>query len=228
MNPEAVLACHDVTRQFQMADQVVTVLRGVNLVVLPGEMVSIVGTSGSGKTTLLNLLAGLDDPTTGEVAMVGEVISKLSANKRAALRNRCLGFVFQFHHLLPEFSALENVLMPCRINGKPSQSDLDYGRQLLSDVGLAARLHHRPAELSGGERQRVALARALIHKPAFLLLDEPTGNLDEASAEGVQQLITRLNATTQASFISVTHNLEWARQHGVQYRLIKGQLERIG
>jgi lipoprotein-releasing system ATP-binding protein len=227
MSLDVVLACHDVHRSFSLIQEKVEVLKSISFELHRGEMASIVGTSGSGKTTLLNLLAGLDDPTDGRVEMVGQNVSKLSDKNRAKLRNQHMGFVFQFHHLLPEFSALDNVLMPCRINGAISTEQLQYAEHLLTEVGLANRQTHRPAELSGGERQRVAIARSLIQKPDFVLMDEPTGNLDEDTSEQVQNLITDLNQKLQSSFLVVTHNQEWARQLPIQFKLTKGHLTKI-
>ncbi|MEJ2044229.1 MAG: ABC transporter ATP-binding protein [Reinekea sp.] len=227
MSLKAVLECKDVGRQFKIGSETVVVLENIDLCINQGEMASIVGASGSGKTTLLNLLAGLDNPSHGEVSMVGQPLRQLNDRKRAALRNGHMGFVFQFHHLLPEFSALENVLMPCRINGYITNEQRDRAKELLDNVGLGQRIQHRPSELSGGERQRVAIARALINRPDFILMDEPTGNLDEATSESVQRLITRLNDSFDTSFIVVTHNQEWARQHPVQFKLSKGKLDKI-
>lgn len=227
MSLKTVLACRNVSRDFEIAQEKVHVLKNIEFEAFAGQMISIVGSSGSGKTTLLNILAGLDDPSVGEVEMAGHTVAQLSDKHRASLRNQSMGFVFQFHHLLPEFSALDNVLMPCRINGKVSADQREYAVYLLTEVGLSNRINHRPAELSGGERQRVALARALINKPDFLLMDEPTGNLDEDTSESVQTLIQQLNKTTGATFITVTHNQDWANQHPVQYRLAKGSLTKI-
>lgn len=224
MSHEFVLSCHDVSRSFKLGRDEVHVLKNIHLDVKQSDMVSIVGTSGSGKTTLLNLLAGLDDPTTGTVTMAGHQLSSLGDKQRAQLRNQQMGFVFQFHHLLPEFSALDNVLMPFRIQGKVSTEDRQYAESLLDQVGLGSRMKHRPGELSGGERQRVAVARSLVRKPAFVLMDEPTGNLDESTSESIQDLIIALNREVQSSFIIVTHNTEWAKQMPVQFKLTKGCL----
>lgn len=225
MSLKSVLECRKVNRSFLLGDEEIHVLIDIDLDIKAGQMVSIAGTSGSGKTTLLNVLAGLDIPNQGDVLMVDQSLSALSDRERARLRNQNLGFVFQFHHLLPEFSALENVLMPCRINGKLSQQQTDYAKHLLERVGLAARIAHRPGELSGGERQRVAIARALIHRPAVLLMDEPTGNLDEGNSEQVQILIEELNKEFNSSFVVVTHNLVWAKRMAVQYQIRKGRIE---
>lgn len=211
MNPE-VLSCRQVSRRFQLGPQTVQVLHEIDFQVEPAELVSIVGSSGSGKTTLLNLLAGLDSPSDGEVFMAGQPLSKLSDRARAKLRNEHMGFVFQFHHLLPEFTALENVVLPQVIGGQYSRDSEQRAADLLARVGLGDRAAHRPAELSGGERQRVAIARALINNPRVVLMDEPTGNLDDATSEQVHELILELNRQSDASFIVVTHNQEWARQ----------------
>lgn len=227
MSLDTVLKCENVSRSFKLVNETVDVLKDISFEVHRGTMASIVGASGSGKTTLLNLLAGLDDPTSGSVQMIGKDILSLSDKQRASLRNKHMGFVFQFHHLLPEFSAIDNVLMPCRINGRLLKADQEYAQELLEQVGLKDRIIHRPAELSGGERQRVAIARALIRKPDFVLMDEPTGNLDEETSEQVQDLIVNLNKQLDSSFIVVTHNQEWARELANQFKLTKGHLTKI-
>lgn len=227
MSRETVLSCQHVSRSFKLINETVDVLKDIDFSIHRGEMASIVGASGSGKTTLLNLLAGLDDPSDGKVLMVERDVQSLSDRERARLRNQHMGFVFQFHHLLPEFSALDNVLMPCRIKGRISKAETEYAKELLNKVGLSDRVIHRPAELSGGERQRVAIARALIRQPDFVLMDEPTGNLDEETSEQVHNLIVDLNKTFDSSFIVVTHNQEWAKQHPVQFKLTKGQLNQL-
>jgi len=211
MNPE-VLSCRQVSRRFQLGPQTVEVLHEIDFQVQPAELVSIVGSSGSGKTTLLNLLAGLDSPSDGEVSMAGHTLNSLNDRARAKLRNEHMGFVFQFHHLLPEFSALENVVLPQIIGGQYSRESDQRAADLLDRVGLGDRASHRPAELSGGERQRVAIARALINNPRVVLMDEPTGNLDDATSEQVHELILELNRQSDASFVIVTHNQDWARQ----------------
>ena len=227
MSHESVLKCNSVSRHFDLINETVEVLNDISFDVKKGDLASIVGTSGSGKTTLLNIMAGLDDPSEGDVVMVGQPIKGMSDKDRAALRNKHMGFVFQFHHLLPEFSALDNVLMPCHINGKVSKEERQYAEHLLTQVGLKDRVLHRPAELSGGERQRVAIARALVRKPAFVLMDEPTGNLDEETSEQVQGVIKDLNDSLNVSFVVVTHNQEWAKSHPVQFKLTKGRLNSI-
>jgi len=227
MSPKSVLTCQAVSRHFDLIGETVDVLNDIDFNVEQGQMVAIVGTSGSGKTTLLNLLAGLDDPSSGSIEMVQQDFSQLSDKKRANLRNQHMGFVFQFHHLLPEFSALDNVLMPWRIHGKVSPEARQYAEELLTLVGLGERMRHRPAEMSGGERQRVAIARALVKNPDVVLMDEPTGNLDESTSESIQQLIETLNRDLSVSFVIVTHNQEWANRLPNQYRLTKGHLTKI-
>ncbi|MHA7878298.1 MAG: ABC transporter ATP-binding protein [Saccharospirillum sp.] len=224
MSREEVLSCRSVSRSFQLGPQPVHVLNDVDFAIHTGELVSIVGSSGSGKTTLLNLLAGLDQPSVGDVFMAGQALTRLSDRARAALRNRHMGFVFQFHHLLPEFSAEENVLLPRAIAGQSSVAARAQARELLDRVGLADRARHRPAELSGGERQRVAIARALINQPRVVLMDEPTGNLDDATSEQVHALILELNRDCDASFVVVTHNQEWAQQMPHRFRLKQGRM----
>jgi lipoprotein-releasing system ATP-binding protein len=208
----AVLQCRDLTKSFDQGEQRVEVLRGISLDIHKGETLAIVGASGSGKSTLLHILGGLDAPTSGEVSLLGERMDQQSAVAQGARRNEALGFVYQFHHLLGEFTALENVAMPLWIGaqlGKRVLTDAEIRRaaaDMLGEVGLSHRLTHKPGELSGGERQRVAVARALVTRPACVLADEPTGNLDRATADGVFDLILRLNAKIGTALVMVTHD----------------------
>jgi lipoprotein-releasing system ATP-binding protein len=207
------------------AGAVLQVIKNIDLEISEGEKLAIIGVSGSGKSTLLNLLGGLDDPTQGTVTLCGKQWSQLSPTDRAAWRNQHIGFVYQFHHLLNEFSALENVSLPNLISGKTPSEAQQEAVQLLTKVGLSDRLHHRPAELSGGERQRVAIARALACKPSLVLMDEPTGNLDPKTAEAVLDLLIELNKDLGISLVVVTHDPLIAQRMDRTVRLEEGMLE---
>lgn len=203
---EIVLECRNLSKTYSIGPQTLQILLDVNLRVHAGEQIAIVGSSGSGKTTLLNLLGGLDLPSAGEVRVASQNLAEVDETERGRLRNKYLGFVYQFHHLLGEFSALENVAMPLLIAGLDAKSAAQRSQAILERVGLAARVEHKPAELSGGERQRVAIARALVTEPKCVLLDEPTGNLDRHTAEDIQALMRELNQQLNISFIVVTHD----------------------
>jgi len=203
---DPVLDCRNVVRRFNEGSSTLTVLHGVDLRIQPAECVAIIGASGSGKTTLLQILGGLDEPNEGEVFINGEAMHGRDEAAKGDLRNRNVGFVYQFHHLLPEFSAEENVAMPLMIRGQARATAIAEARDLLGRVGLGERLHHKPGELSGGERQRAAVARALITRPRLVLADEPTGNLDAGNGEHVLQLMLELNREFETSLIIVTHD----------------------
>ncbi len=227
MSQKAILSCRSLGKSYEEGPESVEVLANLQLELFPGERVAIVGTSGSGKSTLLNLLGGLDTPTKGSVWLAGEELSALSEKGRGQLRNRALGFVYQFHHLLPEFTALENVCMPLLIGKTPIPEARQRATALLERVGLAHRLEHKPAELSGGERQRVAIARALVNKPGLVMLDEPTGNLDSHTAQGIQDLMLELSTSMRTAFLVVTHDMNLARQMDRVLHLQEGCLTPI-
>lgn len=222
--PASVLACHSLTKTFIQGDARVEVLRGVDFSVAAGERIAIIGASGSGKTTLLQLLGGLDLPTSGEVLIAGQKVSDLSDAARGTLRNRAVGFVYQFHHLLPEFNALENVAMPLLVRRVPVSEAKAQARALLERVGLGARLDHRPGQLSGGERQRAAVARALVTRPQVVLADEPTGNLDGVNAAQVFDLMLELNRESGTALVIVTHAPELAARMQKVFKLEAGRL----
>jgi lipoprotein-releasing system ATP-binding protein len=224
MTSNVVLACRGIRKIYTEGPQRLEVLTDVNLQVHAGERVAIVGASGSGKTTLLNMLGGLDEVSDGEVMIEGREFSTLSEVERGRLRNRKLGFVYQLHHLLDEFTALENVAMPLLIGGEKAVTARQLAADMLAGVGLAQRLEHKPAELSGGERQRVAIARALVTEPACVLMDEPTGNLDPATALSVQELMVSLNRSLGTCFVIVTHDHQFAGQMDRTLELHEGRL----
>lgn len=225
---KAVLTCSGIEKSYQEADRPIHILKSIELTVQAGERLAIVGSSGSGKSTLLNILGGLDRPDSGEVCVDGQLLYRVKERQRSSLRNRKLGFVYQFHHLLHEFTALENVAMPLLIAGESGNTASERAAVLLERVGLGHRVRHKPAQLSGGERQRVAIARALVNEPACVLMDEPTGNLDRHTAEDVRNYLNELNATLDTAFVIVTHDLQLAGQMGRTLELVDGKLGEYG
>ncbi|MGB5354098.1 MAG: lipoprotein-releasing ABC transporter ATP-binding protein LolD [Woeseia sp.] len=221
---EKVLVCRNVIRRFREGGATLEVLSGVNLEVAPGERMAIIGASGSGKTTLLQIMGGLDEPTSGEVIVGGQAMAHANEREKGLLRNKYLGFVYQFHHLLPEFTAAENVAMPLMIRRMARDEALTRAGNLLERVGLGQRLSHKPGEMSGGERQRAAVARALITEPKLVLADEPTGNLDSANGEQVLNLMLELNRELKTSLIIVTHDHDIAARMDRVLTLDDGKL----
>ena len=214
-------------KRYLQGSNAIHILRGIDVDIERGERVAITGLSGSGKSTLLHLLGGLDTPDEGTIAINGKNINELGEAEQCALRNSALGFVYQFHHLLSEFSAEENVAMPLLIGGEKKAAAMKMARDMLASVGLTQRAEHKPSQLSGGERQRVAIARALVTRPQCVLADEPTGNLDEETAEQVNELMVGLSTALNISFVIVTHNLDLAARMDRQYRLHNGLLEAV-
>ncbi len=219
---KAIIQSKDLQKTYAGLD--VAVLNGIDLEVNVGEQVAIVGTSGSGKSTLLHLLGGLDDPTAGEVSVLGQSLAKMNETMRGELRNRSLGFVYQFHHLLPEFTTLENVAMPLLIRRVLREEAMESAAEILQKVGMSHRMMHMPGELSGGERQRAAVARALVTKPKCILADEPTGNLDRYTAHAVFDLLLEINEVNKVALVVVTHDLELSAKLKRQYKLVDGKL----
>ena len=219
-----VLRCSGVTRSYQIGPERLDILNGVDLELSRGEMISIMGASGAGKSTLLNLLGALDKPDEGNIELAGQNLSQLTETQAANLRNKHLGFVFQFHHLLPEFTAAENLAMPLLLRGEKKRESLKKAEDMLNQLGLERRGSHKPSELSGGERQRVAIARALIGHPDVLLMDEPTGNLDNRNAARVLELIHRLNEDFGVALVLVTHDSQIAAQMERSLELVDGRL----
>ena len=227
MSDSSLLELQNVSFAYGEGDNLISVLENVNFSVLPGQRLALLGRSGSGKSTLMNILAGLLLPEQGSVVWHGTDITRLSDAKRVALRRQTIGVVYQFHHLLPEFSAEENVMLPAMLSGQSVAASTRLAHRLLAQVGLEHRVGHRPGELSGGERQRVAIARALAGNPKVLLMDEPTGNLDEATADQVLSMLVDLSKATETSLVIVTHDRRVAAQTDQQFELYRGQLQSV-
>ncbi len=224
MSNAEVLTCRQLAKRYLDGNREIEVLKSIDLTISAGESVSIVGASGSGKSTLLHLLGGLDEASAGDVLIMGQNIQQMSRRQQGEWRNRHLGFIYQFHHLLAEFTALENVAMPLLIRGLKKKEALAQAQEMIGMVGLEQRQTHKPGELSGGERQRIAIARALVTKPSCILADEPTGNLDEENAQKVYQLMLDLNQQLNTSLIVVTHDRRLAERAGRQLHLVNGHL----
>ena len=225
MSNHPLLQCLNLCKRYQEGQLHTDILQNKTFTIEAGELMAIVGSSGSGKSTLLHLLGGLDSPTSGEVIYQKKSLNQMSSTAKAELRNRELGFIYQFHHLLPDFTALENVAMPLLIGGaKPSEAQ-DKAREMLVAVGLEKRSKHRPSELSGGERQRVAIARSLVNNPSLVLADEPTGNLDQRNADSIFNLLGELNVRQGTAFLVVTHDLQLAKRMSRQLEMRDGQLQ---
>ena len=227
MKHSSVLSCRDLNKSYTIGPQNLVILEHLDFDAREGELIGIVGASGSGKTTLLNMLGGLDSPSNGSIMIRGENLALVPEKRRCYLRNKHLGFVYQFHHLLPEFTALDNVCMPLVIGGTDVKVAKEQSLEILSLVGLAGRVKHKPAELSGGERQRVAIARALVTKPDLVFMDEPTGNLDQEAAKKVHELMLELNESLGICFIVVTHDMNLASQMSRVLRLESGTLNEL-
>ena len=224
---KTIISCNNISKRFKEGKLDVEVLKNISFDIQAGEKIAIVGTSGSGKSTLLHILGGLDLPSEGNVHIMGKDVAKLSDTERGLLRNKSLGFIYQFHHLLPEFTALENVAMPLLISGLATSDAKATASSILEKVGLGKRLTHKPGQLSGGERQRAAIARALVTKPQAILADEPTGNLDHKTAHHVFDLMQELNQELQTAFIIVTHDIQLAKKMDKIYTLVNGNLTRL-
>lgn len=224
---EPVVCAQAIRKGFQEGGKAIEILKSIDFQVTQGERVAILGSSGSGKSTLLNILGGLDQPDSGQVQIKGESLYQINERKRSRLRNQTLGFVYQFHHLLHEFSALENVAMPQLLAKEDTQVARQRAQELLVRVGLEHRLSHKPSQLSGGERQRVAIARALVNNPACVLMDEPTGNLDRHTAADVQSYLNQLNEEFGTAFVMVTHDLSLARTMDRTLELVDGELREV-